>query len=526
MKTIYRTFMVLGIITITSASCQKNFDKLTVNKNVPTDIPASLLLQGVVNGLPDGPDGQYEIWSQYHLYNYDYYGNNRYDFGSGTFYYTTLKNVILMEQAAVKSGSAATNPYSALGKFFRAYYFSKMTLQMGDIPMTQALLGTVNLTPAYDSQKAVFVQILKWLEDSNTDLTTLINAGITTVDGDIFFASGDLTKWRKVVNAFHLRMLLELSKKTSDADLSVATQFASIVNNPTKYPLMTASTDNLQYTYLDPTNYYPETPSNFGQNAGRKNTSTTYVSLLTATKDPRVFVTADPARYLVDTKGQSAVDFTSFVGADPGLDLGIMYNNAIQGQYSFIGRKRYYSTFVGEPSIQVGYMEQLFNIAEGINRGWVSGNAEDYYVKGIQASFQWYNIPVTGTFVASFYRPGSTNPALSSNYDNYTITTDWTAYYAQPAIKYAGGATGLTQILQQKYLAGFRHNGLESYYTFRRTGVPNFTTGTGTGNSGHIALRFQYPSSERTANTTNYNAAVNSQYGNTDDINGTMWLLK
>ncbi|EHQ24917.1 SusD/RagB family nutrient-binding outer membrane lipoprotein [Mucilaginibacter paludis] len=526
MKTIYKTLMVLGIVAITSTSCQKEFDKLTLNKNVPTNVLASLLLQGVVNDLPDLPDSQYEIWSQYHLYNYDYYGNNRYDFSGGKFYYTTIKNVVLMEAAAIKAGAPATNPYSALGKFFRAYFFSKMTLQMGDIPMTQALQGLDNLTPAYDTQKAVFIQVLKWLEDANTDLTTLINSGTTTVDGDIYFESGNLTQWRRVVNAFRLRILLELSKKTSDTDLNVAAQFAAIVNNPGKYPLMTSLSDNLQYVFLDPTNYYPETPSNFGQNAGRKNMSSTYVGLLTASKDPRVFVTAEPARYLVDTQGQSATDFASFVGADPGLDLGIMYKNAIQGQYSFIGRKRYYSTFTGEPSIQVGYMEQLFNIAEGINRGWISGNAESYYIQGIQASLQWYGIPTTGTFTASFYRPGSKDTGVPSNYDNYTITTDWNTFYNQAAVKYAGGTTGLTQILQQKYLAGFRHNGLESYYTYRRTGVPNFTTGTGTGNSGHIALRFQYPTSEHDANTTNYNAAVSSQYGTTDDINGTMWILK
>ncbi len=93
-------------------------------------------------------------------------------------------------------------------------------------------------------------------------------------------------------------------------------------------------------------------------------------------------------------------------------------------------------------------------------------------------------------------------------------------------VQYAGGATGLTQILQQKYLALFRHSGLESYFTYRRTGVPTFTTGPGTDNGQRIALRFQYPSSERTANTTNYNAALQSQYGGNDDINGIMWLLK
>jgi hypothetical protein len=525
MKTIYKSFIMLSVIVLATTSCQKSFDDLVTNNNVPTSVPASLLLQGIVTGLPDGPDGQYEIWSQYHLYNYDYYGNNRYDFGSGTFYYTTLQNVTLMEAAALKAGSPTTNGYSALGKFFRAYFYSKMTLQMGDIPLTQALQGTANLTPAYDTQKAVFTQILKWLDDANADLTTVINSGTTAIDGDIYFG-GDLSKWRKVVNAFHIRMLLELSKKSVDPELNVVGQFAAIVNNPSKYPLLGSQSDNLQYVFLNPTNYYPETPNNFGQNAGRKNMSTTYINLLTANKDPRVFITADPARYLVDVKGQSPTDFASFVGADPGLDLGVMYNNAIQGQYSFVGRKRYYSTYVGEPSIQIGYAEQQFNIAEGINRGWATGNAETYYTQGIQASLQWYGIPMTGTFTASFYRPGSVNVAIASNYDNYTVSFDWNTFYAQPSVKYAGSATGLTQILQQKYLALFRHSGLESYYTYRRTGVPNFTTGTGTGNSGRIALRFKYPSSEINGNTTNYNAAIASQYGGTDDINGTMWILK
>ncbi len=94
-------------------------------------------------------------------------------------------------------------------------------------------------------------------------------------------------------------------------------------------------------------------------------------------------------------------------------------------------------------------------------------------------------------------------------------------------MKYAGNnTTGLTEILDQKYIAMFRHSDLEAYYQYRRTGVPQFTTGPGTGNSTGIALRFQYPSSERNANTDNYTSALQSQYGGNDDINGVMWLLK
>jgi hypothetical protein len=68
--------------------------------------------------------------------------------------------------------------------------------------------------------------------------------------------------------------------------------------------------------------------------------------------------------------------------------------------------------------------------------------------------------------------------------------------------------------------------GLSVGATSEILGVPNFTTGPGTPNGQRIALRFQYPESERTANTANYNAALQSQFGGNDDINGKMWLLK
>jgi hypothetical protein len=77
--------------------------------------------------------------------------------------------------------------------------------------------------------------------------------------------------------------------------------------------------------------------------------------LLTTFQDPRVYAVAEPARHLVDDLKQSPTDFASFVGADPGLDLGIMYANANAQDYSFLNRHRYYSTYTGEPSIQIGY---------------------------------------------------------------------------------------------------------------------------------------------------------------------------
>jgi hypothetical protein len=164
-----------------------------------------------------------------------------------------------------------------------------------------------------------------------------------------------------------------------------------------------------------------------------------------------------------------------------------------------------------------------FNIAEAINRGWISGSAEDWYKTGIKTSLSFYGVPVNAA--------GSFNkvyPFNTPNSKTYSIPFDFEgAYYPQPTVKYAGdNETGLKQILLQKYLAFFQNSGWEPYFNYRRTGVPNFLTGTGTGNGGRIPKRFQYPTNEQTTNAENWKAALANQGFNTDDINGEMWLLK
>ena len=526
MKPFKYILLATGIIFII-ASCKRSFEEMNVNENKPTTVPPSLLFNGILNDLYDAPYTMYERWSQYYCCNYDYYGNNRYDFGSGSNCYGTLKNSLKMEEEALKNGAGAINPYSALSKFFKAYFFTKMSLQMGDIPMTAALKGSANLTPAYDQQKTVFKHALGWLDSANTELAQLIASNDNTLSGDIYF-NNNLSKWRKVVNTFRLRLLIHLSKKSTDADLNIKQQFATILGDANKYPLMTNSSDNLQFTFIQPTNNYPMNPDNFGFDALRYNTSATYISLLTQLNDPRVFVTAEPAASLV-AGGASPTSFTAFAGAPSGEDLGQMYIKTNSGQYSLINRRHYYQTYTGEPSIQIGYAEMLFNIAEAINRGWVTsgplGNAEAHYKAAINVSMAYYGIPETGTFNAYFLQSGS--PGSTAIYNTYSVNVNFSNYYNQPSVSYLGNnANGLDQILKQKYLALFRHSGLEAYYNYRRTNVPSFTTGPGTGNSARIAMRFKYPSSEITANSTNYKAALQSQYGGNDDINGIMWILQ
>jgi len=493
--------LLLVVLIIGANGCQK-FDDLEADPNRSTSASPSLVLRGVLKDLYYAPWNSESQWCQYYCINYNYYGTNEYWTGSASFKYTTLKNVIKMEEEAARINLPAVNAYSAVGKFLRAYFFYNMTMRVGDLPLKEALKGAENVFPAYDSQKDVFLQIQSWLEEANSDLATRIAAADNTLQGDIYY-NGDLRQWQKAVNAFRLRVLVQLSKKSSDSSLDIAGSFSKILSDPTKYPVFANNGDDLSFKYNAVSDKYPTNPDNFGFDALRNNMSATHIGLLTSLKDPRVFVVAEPGTYYTDTLGLSRTDFNAYVGAPFDESLDAMTSKAQGGFYALIGRARYYSGYTAEAGVQIGYAEMCFNIAEGINRGWYpAGNADTWYKKGITASMNFFGIS-----------------------DDAAIM----AYLAQPLVNYKGNnADGLNQILEQRYLALFQQAGLEAYFHYRRTGAPDFAFGgPGTGNSGKIPRRFQYPTSERDNNTDNYNAALQRQFGNTtDNVNDELWISK
>ncbi len=513
MKRIYTSLLVLLSFT----ACQ-DFQEIETNPNQATTVPASLLLTGVENEMLSDSETPWSMehrWNQYWACNYGYYGNNEYSWTNASLNYQVLKDANKMVEEAKRAGADELNPYSAMAKFFNAYFFVKMTQQVGDIPVTEALQGLENPSPVYNSQKEVYVQVLKLLEEANSDLSSLIASGTTTVSGDILLG-GDLTKWQKAVNSFTLRVLISLSKKENDAELNVKGKFASIIGNPAKYPILGGMGDNVQIVYNGTTSLYPTNPGSKGFDKGRYNMAATYVKGLTDLKDPRVFVTTNPANAKIKA-GVAFDDFAAYVGASSGESLDDMTFKAGNGEYSFANQLRYYGSFVGpEPALLLGYSEQNFNIAEAINRGWINGSAESFYVQGIKSSMEFYNIADGSTINVT----DQDDNALGA------VTASVTDYLAQSSVKYSVDKNiALTQILTQKYLSFFQNSGLEAFYNQRRTGVPAFLTGPGTGNGGVIPKRWLYPSAETTTNAANLRKAL-EQYGNEDSKNADLWSVK
>lgn len=315
-----KLFQIIIPVLVLTAACTKKYDDYLANPNRPESVPPSLIFTAVSADLnQDDPWSLVSRWNQFDVSNYNYYGDQRYDWTGLNWNYATLNNVQRMEAEAQRIGLGEVNAYSALAKFFKAFFYYRMSSLNGDLPLTDALKGTENWKPKYDLQKEIFRQILTWLDEANTDLATVIGkGGDAKVEGDMYFGgNGTLSNWQKVVNAFQLRVLIALSKKEGEADLNIKQRFAAITTDATKYPLLQNATDNLQYLY-NSTNKYPSNPDNLGFDATRYNMSATYLNTLVSLNDPRAYITAEPATGQLKS-GKTPTDITAYVGASSTL---------------------------------------------------------------------------------------------------------------------------------------------------------------------------------------------------------------
>lgn len=495
--------ILLNILTITVLSCKK-MDDLQKDPAAILNAAPKLIFTGLLLNSSQAPWSTDHRHNQYMVMNEAYYGGQSYNWTTGDFSaFTQLRNVQRMEIEAQKVGAPA-NAYLALAKFYKAYFFVSATEMFGDIPMSEALKGSSEgvFRPKYDNQKDIYKQCLQLLEDANTDLIPLV-ANQTKVEGD-FFYNGDLAKWQKLVNSFRLRVLNSLSKRADDTpDLDIKAQFVAIVGNPAKYPLILSNADNFQLVYntSNVSNNYPLWPSNgiVIKNDLRNNLGATYMDILTETKDPRVFVVALPTDS-AKTSGDVdyATKFTSFKGGKTGELQTTLKDQNIAGKLSMINFDYWLASPSGIPCVQLGASETNFNIAEAINRGWITGNAATYYQQGISESLKFYGI---------------------------TNTTTISDFLTQNA--YAGNTSiGLTQILEQKYVAFFQNSGRQAYYNYRRTGIPKFDIGASNANNNQIPVRWAYPTNEYTVNEANLKAALQRQFAGADNQNSAIWMVK
>jgi hypothetical protein len=475
-------------IALLQAGCKK-FSEFQTDPNQATNATPDLLLNSIEQSAFQSTDIDIALTCRQMVYTdavslSQYYGWTRNSFGD----YDNLRLVLKMEEAAAKLNKAE---YVPIAKFFRAWYFLRLTQLFGDIPYSEALKGDAgNFTPVYDKQQDIYLSILNDLKAAND----LITSNTTPIQGDIVF-NGNMQQWKQAINSLSLRVLMSLSiKEPNTPAFDIKKRFADIANNPTQYPILTGNADNIKLQFYDLAgNRYPYFNGNDIQTTNYMDE--TFVNLLKSLKDARLFSFADKA---TNFAALPITDFNAYGGVNGSAAIDVNRARILTGTVSKIN-PRFYKNPVNEPSIALGYAELQFILAEGVVKGWITGTASDYYNKGIQASMLFYGI------------------------DQPTIDT----YQAQSDVKLQGAANPIKNIITQKYIASFMNSGRQPFYEQRRTGYPVFdVSGGGVLNGGVIPKRWMYPDSESRLNSKNLVDAINRQYPGGDNINGVMWLLK
>lgn len=422
---------------------------------------------------------------------------------SGFSAYTDLTNVFKMVELAADIDKDA---YHGLALFLKAFRLYDVSMTLGDIPYSDAFKGEEgNITPKYDMQKEVMLQILADLDESYR----LFSSATRSFDGDIVY-NGDCSKWKKAVSALQLRVLMAMSKKTGEADLNVAGRFASIVSGQS---LFESNDDNFMLVYGSlSSQQYPLYLSRFNVYAGISNT---ILDVLKANNDYRVFYYCEPAPSSV-AAGISADDMDAYKGVDPSRLYTDILSLHYSGDISNINN-RFWEVDKGQPTIQMGYAELNFVLAEACLRGWINGDANVFFHKGLKASMEF----------ASAYTPEAYRHGV--NIDDAYMTS----FLAQPALQLgctsATFESDLKNVLTQKYIDLFMHNTYTSYYDFRRTGYPVLPVNPET-NMNTVAdkmpMRWRYEQREYDYNRENLDEALQRQFGGNDDWNELMWIIK
>lgn len=505
MKKIYN--YLIGALVATGMLCScSNFDDLNTNPDSPTTVTPEMLATKLILGTTKPSTSKAFFNSNFLMkqlawgegsVDYQYNKMGRSGFGG----YTSLVNGVKMVELADDNNPSA---FQALNKFVKAFTVFYISMEMGDVPYSDALQGeTGNITPKYDSQKDVMLQILDDLEEAYT-----LFGQAKKFDGDPVFG-GDVNKWQKTVASFELKVLMNLSRVADDADLKVKERFATIVSNK---KLMESNDDNYQLVFSEKKGQrYPMYKDDFNYNMYPM-LSTTIVDVMKQNQDYRLFYIAEPS----DAKVKAGIDASSwdaYIGVNPSLPF-----HEISEKYSSDNfcnlNLRYKNNAAGEPFITVGYADQCFILAEAAVRGWISGSADTYYKKGIEASMR---------FIADH---------TPENYAHGRVLTDEVIadFLQNPAIQLTNGeADGLEMILTQRYLAWFLHSPWNSYYEYRRTGYPKLPINPETSLNEvktELPQRWMYPESESQYNKANLQEALERQFNGSDDRNKKMWILQ
>jgi hypothetical protein len=348
--------------------------------------------------------------------------------------------------------------YAAVARIQKVFNYELLVDAYGDVPWTNGLKGSADLSPKFDDDAATYQLLVKELDDAIAVITTNASKAdgsvlaLTEVADPLF--NGDLTKWKQFANNIKLRLLVRASGTSIDSFVQSA--FA------------TFSTDGFlkEDALINP-----------GYNTSSKqNPSWTTLHSSIAEEPTQIAQYYIPSKYVLTYYNGTVLQdsirgqllYKGYPGTTVGGQLADETNNPTSPRYAWTGKSDGTGVFKDRTQGQPVFLasEVYFLLAEAALKGHIlDGGAKPNFEKGILASFTYLRQKANKTY------DSGVNPAT----DLATYLADNSGKYLVDYSAATTDAQHLEAIITQKYIALNYIHGHEAWNEFRRTTYPKIS---------------------------------------------------
>lgn len=401
------------------------------------------------------------------------------------------------------------NLYQVL-RIWKVIIFHRLTDLYGDVPYAKAGQGYYQqiLTPAYDTQEAIYNDMLKELREA----AAALDPAKDLPTGD-FVYNGNIASWKKLAYSMMLRLGMRLTKVNAGAAKAWAEEAIAggVFSSNTDNAVILHDASGARPTVNRISNNFKER----GEVVAGVKWSKTFIDFLKSQNDPRLPILSEVplpgGTGTIETHGSVGNnDPLVQQGMPNGYDLadprpitsepdypGAQGTNVI-GKYS---RPRNSILFkLGAPTFIISYAEVELMQAEAKKLGFtLSGTVAQHYNAGVRAAME------------TLKQFDATAVIAPTAIDAYLLAHPY------------NDTEGLKMIGEQFWVATIL-NDYESFANWRRTGFPALRPiNHPNGNTGGVLpRRMLYPQSEAATNGLNYEQAL-SRMGGVNSMLTRVW---
>lgn len=416
-------------------------------------------------------------------------GNSRFSF-DGSSLNSFFRDVYADAIRDIEVLIAATAPdqqdlpiHSGVAKLCKAYIYSVLVDNFGDVPFSEAGLGSANLDPRFDDEADIYNALFTLIDEGIAEVNS---ASTVTPVNDFFYPTGNVVaykdNWTRMGNSLKLKLFNQI--RLVDPTTAAA-GINGILNAPAANPIIDANAQDWDFRYGTADN--PEERHPLFQNnyiAGTAQYMSNYLlNTMINSGDPRLpyyvyrQTLADPTG--TDVPCDAIPCFygyqgSGYIGRDMGDPSGIPNDQGIRatfGVYPVGGRfdtganndavDQTVASGAGIAPIITNFI-MLFTQAEAALTLGTTGDPRALFEAGMRAQMD-----KVVNFAAATSSEAPSAASVAADIDTYVaaVLADYDAATSDEE--------RLGVVMTEKHLATFG-NGMEAYNDYRRTGFPRF----------------------------------------------------